>query len=128
MRPRILTVDDAKTVRTIAADILAPFDCEADGATNGYNALFSMERALPDLILLDVSMPIMGGLELLEMLKSKPALRAIPVIMLPSPADHAVLTKLTALGVAGMVMKPFDAATLLQAIRTVVELKPAKAT
>ena len=63
MRPRILTVDDAKTVRTIAADILAPFDCEADGATNGYNALFSMERALPDLILLDVSMPIMGGLE-----------------------------------------------------------------
>ncbi len=47
MRPRILTVDDAKTVRTIAADILAPFDCEADGATNGYNALFSMERALP---------------------------------------------------------------------------------
>ncbi len=127
MRPKILTVDDAKLVRTIAEKILRPFDCDTDGSTNGYNALFAMERGLPSLILLDVSMPIMGGLELLEMVRSKPELRAIPVIILASPADHPVLPRLNALGVSGIVMKPFTEAALLDKIRSVIDLKPLNA-
>lgn len=124
MRPKILTVDDAKLVRTIADKILRPFDCETDGSTNGYNALFAMERGLPSLILLDVSMPIMGGLELLEMVRSKPELRAIPVIILASPADHPVLPRLNTLGVSAILMKPFTEAALLAAILAVLPLKP----
>ena len=123
-RRHILAVDDSKTVRLLAQKALEAFDCEVSEAANGFNALFAMERALPDLILLDVSMPIMDGLEMLEMLKSKPALRAIPVIMLTSPADHAVAGRLAALGVAGTVMKPFTAATLIEKIRGVLDLKP----
>lgn len=61
-RPLFLAVDDAKAVRTIVETVLAPFDCNVEGAANGYNALFKMETALPDLIILDVNMPIMGGL------------------------------------------------------------------
>ncbi len=123
-RPQILAVDDAKAVRTVAASVLAPFDCDVEGASNGYNALFKMEGALPDLILLDVNMPIMGGLEMLEMLKSKPELRAIPVIILASPADHPVLPKLHALGLAGLLMKPFKPEVLLEKVRSCLDLKP----
>ena len=123
MRPKILTVDDARTVRQIAQRVLGAFDCETHEATNGYNALFAMERALPDLILLDVSMPVMGGLEMLTLMKSNPALRAIPVIMLTSPADHAVVPQLAALGVRGLVMKPFTEAALLKEIRGVLDLQ-----
>lgn len=65
MRPIILTVDDAKAVRLLAEKALRPFACHTAEATNGYNALFAMEKALPDLILLDVSMPVMNRLELL---------------------------------------------------------------
>ncbi len=125
MRPTILTVDDAKAVRLLAAKVLRPFACHAAEATNGYNALFAMEKALPDLILLDVSMPIMNGLEMLEMLKSKPELAVIPVIMLTSPADHTVADRIAELGVAGTLVKPFSEAQLLAAVQAVLPLKPA---
>ena len=123
MRPTILAVDDAKAVRLIAQKALSAFDCDVSEATNGYNALFTMERALPDLILLDISMPIMNGLEMLTLLKSKPALMAIPVIMLTSPADHAVIPKIKTLGVSSILMKPFNETALLEKIRSVLTLK-----
>jgi len=123
MRPKILAVDDAKAVRLLAHKALSAFDCDVSEASNGYNALFTMEEALPNLILLDVNMPVMGGVEMLVLLKSKPALKAIPVIMLTSPADHAVIPKITALGVTGILMKPFNEASLLEKIRGVITLK-----
>jgi CheY-like chemotaxis protein len=125
VRPTILTVDDAKAVRLLAEKALRPFACQTAEASNGYNALFAMEKALPDLILLDVSMPIMNGLEMLEMLKSKPELAAIPVIMLTSPADHTVAGRIAELGVAGTLLKPFSEARLLEAVQAVLPLKPA---
>jgi len=127
LRPTILTVDDAKAVRLLTQRALAAFDCDLSEAPNGYNALFAMERALPDLILLDVKMPTMGGVEMLTMLRSNPTLAAIPVIMLTSPADHGVMAQLTALGTNGHLMKPFTAAALIEKIRAVINLAPAPA-
>jgi CheY-like chemotaxis protein len=123
LHPKILTVDDAKTVRRLAESALRDFDCEVSEAANGFNALFAMERTLPDLILLDVNMPTMGGLEMLAMLRSKPELKAIPVIMLTSPSDHAVSGQIAALGVSSILMKPFTAAELIEKIRRVLDLK-----
>ena len=126
MRPTILTVDDAKTVRNLAQNALGAFDCDATDATNGYNAFFAIERARPDLILLDVSMPIMDGVETLTRLKAAPELSAIPVIMLTSRADHAVVPRLTDLGAIGSLLKPFTEAALLEKIRSVLKLKAVK--
>lgn len=109
-------------MRLLAENALRPFACHTAEASNGYNALFAMEKALPDLILLDVSMPITNGL---EMLKSKPELAAIPVIMLTSPADHTVAGRIAELGVAGTLLKPFSEAKLLVAVQAVLPLKPA---
>jgi CheY-like chemotaxis protein len=117
-------VDDAKAVRLLAQKALSAFNCDVTEATNGFNALFAMERSLPDLVLLDVNMPIMGGLQMLTLLKSKPQLQAIPVIMFASPADHPVSGQLAALGIAGTVMKPFTADTLVAAVRRVLDLQP----
>jgi two-component system, chemotaxis family, chemotaxis protein CheY len=124
LRPKILTVDDSKTVRLLAQSVLHDFDCDVSEADNGFKALFAMERTLPDLILLDVNMPTMGGVEMLTLLASKPQLKAIPVIMLTSPADHAISAQLAALGVSGTLMKPFTPAELLAKIRGVLDLKP----
>jgi CheY-like chemotaxis protein len=126
-RTRILTVDDAKAVRLLAQRALAPLGCELGEATNGYNALFAMERALPDLILLDVSMPTMGGLQLLTMMRSNPTLQAIPVVMLTSPADHGVMAQLHQLGIQGHLMKPISEAVLAEKVRAVLGLAPAPA-
>ena len=105
-RPTILTIDDAKAVRLLAERALSAFDCEATEAANGFNGLFAIERARPDLILLDISMPVMDGLEMLRRLKITPEIADIPVIMLASRADHAVIPELAARGACGTLMKP----------------------
>jgi CheY-like chemotaxis protein len=124
MRPKILAVDDSKTVRLLAARALAGFACDVSESTNGYNALFAMEKALPDLLLLDVSMPVMDGVELLDMMRSNDTLKAVPVLMLTSPADHAKLPHLNELGVSGLLQKPFDEAALVAKVRGIVKLQP----
>ena len=126
-RPIILTVDDSKTVRRLAEHALRDFDCDVSEAANGFNALFAMEQTLPDLILLVVNMPTMDGVEMLTLLRSKPELKAIPVIMLTSPADHAVSAQIAALGVSGTLMKPFTPADLIAKICHVLELKRLRA-
>jgi len=126
MRPNILTVDDSKALRLFVQQALGAFDCEVSETSNGYNAFFAIERLRPDLILLDVAMPVMDGMETLTRLKAAPELAPIPVLMLVSPADHAVLPRLTALGAAGILQKPFNGPALIEKIRSVLELKPAK--
>ena len=127
MRPKILTVDDARTVRQLAEQVLSAFECDVSEATNGFNALFAMEKSLPDLILLDTNMPVMGGLDLLRMMKANPTLKALPIIMLTSRTDHDIMPEITTHGVAGILLKPFNEAALLEKVRGVLALKPSKA-
>lgn len=123
MRPHILVIDDSKAVRIIAAKVLSNFDCSLDEAANGFNGLFAMERNLPGLLLLDVSMPIMDGLEMLTLLKSHPQLRLVPVILLTAATDHKVLPQIVALGVNAQLKKPFTDDALVDTIRSVITLK-----
>lgn len=127
MPSHILVIDDSKAVRLIIKKVLTPFACVVSEATNGFTGLFAMERALPDLLLIDVSMPTMDGVEMLAMLKSNPQLSQIPVVMLTASTDHKVLPKITALGVNSMLKKPFTEAAALETIRSVIKLKPVKA-
>lgn len=126
MRPNILAVDDSKALRLLIAKAIGAFDCEVHEASNGYNEFFAIERARPDLILLDVSMPVMDGVETLARLKAAPELADIPVIMLTSPADHAVMPRLITLGARDTLMKPFNETALVEKVRGALKLKPAK--
>jgi CheY-like chemotaxis protein len=125
-RPTILTIDDAKAVRLLAERALSAFDCEPTEAANGFNGFYAIERARPDLILLDISMPVMDGLEMLGRLKATPEIADIPVIMLASRADHAVIPQLPGMGAIDTLMKPFNEAALLAKVRGVLKLKPAR--
>jgi CheY-like chemotaxis protein len=121
----ILTIDDAKAVRLLVEKALAPFDCETSEATNGFNGLFEMEKRRPDLILLDVNMPVMNGIDMLERLRSAPEVADIPVIMMASRSDHAHFADIAALR-ATTLMKPFTEAALLESIGTVLKLRARK--
>jgi len=124
MRPKVLTIDDSKAVRIIVEKALAPFACDVNESTNGFNGLFAMEKELPDLLLLDVSMPVMDGVEMLTLLKSHAVLKKIPVIMMTSPSDHRVIPQITALGVADRIMKPFTPEVLVAAVGRILALTP----
>jgi CheY-like chemotaxis protein len=125
VRPSVLIVDDSKALRIFVTKALGAFDCDVNEASNGFNAFFAIERARPDLILLDVLMPVMEGVETLRRLKGAPELADIPVIMLTSPADRPLLPELIAMGAVSTLMKPVDETSLLGAVRTVIKLKPA---
>ena len=126
MRPTLLTIDDSKGLRLMVAQAFSAYDCEVNEASNGFNGFFAIERARPDLILLDIAMPVMNGLEMLERLKATPELAGIPVLMLASSTDHAVMGDLVALGASGTLLKPFTATTLVEQVRRLVKLQPAK--
>ena len=69
MRYKILTVDDSKTVRIIVKKAFKPYDVEIIEAANGVEGLAVAAKESPDLILLDVTMPVMDGVEMLTKLK-----------------------------------------------------------
>ncbi len=124
MRLKILTVDDSKTIRMIVAKALKPFDCDVLEAANGVEGLAVAAREHPDLIVLDLTMPIMDGVEMLAKLKSNPELKAIPVIMLTAEAGRENVLKIAKMGVRDYQIKPFKEDLLVERASRVIDLKP----
>src|ERR1043165_8512603 len=107
MRYKVLTVDDSKTVRIIVKKAFKAFDAEIFEGANGVEGLAIAAKETPDLILLDVTMPVMDGVEMLTKLKSDPALKAIPVIMLTAEGGRDNVLKIAKIGVRDYMVKPF---------------------
>jgi len=80
MSKRILVVEDQPDSRQIIRDMLAPTDYELTEAENGEEALAAIARQRPDLILMDVQMPIMDGYTATRRIKADGSLRSIPII------------------------------------------------
>ena len=78
MPTKILTVDDSLTVRLVLAKAFATYDAELIEACNGEEGLAAARRDRPDLILLDLSMPIMDGIATLKALRADPHLKSTP--------------------------------------------------
>jgi CheY-like chemotaxis protein len=81
---RILVVDDDETVRDTMTSFLARPDFETVVATNGLEGIAKAQAGQPDLIFLDLMMPVMGGHEVLQQLKSDAATASIPVVVVTS--------------------------------------------
>jgi two-component system, cell cycle response regulator len=124
MRYKVLTVDDSKTVRIIVKKAFKPYDCEIFEAANGVEGLAVAAKENPDLILLDVTMPVMDGVEMLTKLKSDAALKGIPVIMLTAEGGRDNVLKIAKIGVRDYLVKPFKEEVLIEKASRVIDLKP----
>jgi two-component system cell cycle response regulator len=124
MRYKILTVDDSKTVRIIVRKAFKTFDCEILEAGNGVEGLALAAKENPDLILLDVTMPVMDGVEMLTKLKADPALKGIPVMMLTAEGGRDNVLKIAKIGVRDYLVKPFKEDVLIEKAGRVIDLKP----
>ncbi len=123
MSSKILTVDDSKTIRLIVARAFKPFDCTVLEADNGVVGLAVAGREKPDLVLLDYTMPVMDGFEVLARLRSDPDLKATPVIMLTAEAGRDTVVKIARLGVRDYIIKPFKEEQLIERAKKVLALK-----
>ena len=114
---RILVVDDQPDNRQIIRDMLAPTDYEITEAENGELALAAIAKQRPDLILMDIQLPIMDGYTATSRIKSDPKLRSIPIIAVTSYALSGEERKARAVGCDDCVPKPFSPRQLLPKIR-----------
>jgi two-component system OmpR family response regulator len=118
---KILIIDDDADIRLIARLSLS----RAGGmmvieATSGVEGVRKAQGERPDVILLDMMMPAMDGLETLSALRSQPATAMTPVIFLTAKAVGDEVERMRSLGAAGVLIKPFDPRTLSQDVRALV--------
>ena len=117
MSKRILVVEDQPDNRQIIRDMLTPTDYEIAEAENGEQALAAIAKQRPDLILMDIQLPIMDGYAAARRIKADPALRMIPIIAVTSYALNGEEKKARAAGCDDYVPKPFSPRQLLAKIR-----------
>jgi CheY-like chemotaxis protein len=111
---RVLVVDDEPEVRQILQEFLSDRGYEVTLAENGSTALAALDKDRPDLVLLDVAMPGMDGVEALRRIVALTP--PVSVIMVTANADIAVTSKLLAMGAVDYIPKPFDLDYLDQAV------------
>ena len=122
--PKILSIDDSRMIHTLIGKGFSSYQVQLSFASNGVEGLAAAAREMPDLIILDVTMPVMDGIECLMKLKGDPALRDIPVIMLTAEAGKENVLKIAKMGVRDYMVKPFTEQALIDRCGRVVDLKP----
>ncbi len=113
---RILMVEDTEDNRQIVRDLVATTDYELIEAADGAAGVVAAGAHRPDLILMDIQLPLVDGYEATRRIKADPALRHIPIIAVTSYALSGDEAKALAAGCDGYVAKPFSPRQLLAMI------------
>ena len=117
MTQRILVIEDQEDNRIILRDLLTSADFEVIEALNGQEGVDMAEAEKPDLILMDIQLPVLDGYEATRQIKANPSLSQIPIIAVTSYALSGDEAKAMAAGCDGYVTKPFSPRLLLEKVR-----------
>jgi len=115
---RILVVDDSPTVRKLISGKLEKSGHVVVCASDGVEALEQLENGLPDLVLLDITMPRMDGYEVCKQIRSNPEAKDLPVVMISGKDGFFDKVRGRMAGSTGYVTKPFGPETLMKALET----------
>jgi signal transduction histidine kinase/CheY-like chemotaxis protein len=121
-RKRLLVVDDIEANRSMMSEILMALGFEVTQANNGLEALAKAQSMAPDLILTDVRMPVMGGVELMLRLQELPELCQVPAIAISAGVTNEQQRECMAAGAKAFLPKPIDFSTLVEAISRLLHL------
>lgn len=117
----VLCVDDSTTVLLSLSAILTKAGYAAEKAISGDEALNKLKGGLkPDLILTDLNMPGMNGIEFIKQVRGLPALRFVPILFLTTESQQSKRAEAKAAGASGWLVKPVNGEELLSTIKLVV--------
>lgn len=114
-----LVVDDSKVIRKVARHILETLNFSVDEAEDGREALTRCDASMPDVILLDWNMPVMGGMEFLRALRQSERASQPKVVFCTTENDLSHIRAAIEAGADEYVMKPFDRETLQSKLQIV---------
>ena len=117
---KLLTIDDSKTIRLILARAFKEYDCALIEAANGNEGLKAAAEHKPDIIILDITMPHMDGIEMLKRLRDTGD--KTPVIMLTAEGGASSVEKAQHLGISDYIAKPFQNEALVEKVQKVIPL------
>jgi CheY-like chemotaxis protein len=116
IRPMVLVVDDDEFQHALLKRLLAAANVDLIFASSGGEALATLRRHRPDLILMDVDLPGMDGVEATRRVNAVKHLSAIPIIMITGHSEKAIVVESLKAGASDFIVKPFDRTALLAKI------------
>lgn len=120
MSKTILIVDDAMTIRNLAKLALGKSGYTIVEAEDGVQGLAKAKQEKVDLIISDLNMPNMNGLEMAQAIKAETSLKDIPIFMLTTEASQDIAIKGKEIGIMAWIVKPFVPEKLLAAVKKVI--------
>ena len=120
---KIITIDDDPVVRTLIKKTFSSLGFEVITAADGIEGLRAIENHQPDIIILDVMMPIIDGLEVLKRIKATPKIAKIPVIMFTAISDGHMVVETSKFGADDYIIKPFQSSVLIQKVKELLKNK-----
>ena len=117
---RVLVVDDHLATVELTSFVLVAAGFVVESTTDATNALFLISNFDPDLILMDIQMPEIDGLELTRQLKAEPSMRHIVVVAFTAFAMKGDEARMRAAGCDGYIAKPFDVTSFAATVRSYI--------
>ncbi|NIT14641.1 MAG: response regulator [Candidatus Dadabacteria bacterium] len=120
---KILLVDDDELVRTMYSEVLQKIDdFVVDTAADGNQALVKIAQSTPDIVILDIAMPELSGIKVLEIVKSDPKFEKIPIVMLTASSDYKEINGCLTMGASGYITKGERHNEVIDKIKMLVKL------
>ncbi|MGY6634403.1 MAG: response regulator [Alkalilacustris sp.] len=113
MTKTVLTVDDSKAIRDMVAFTLQPLGYRVIGAADGAEGLSKFRSEAVNLVITDLNMPVMNGIDMIRKLRAEPRGAGVPIVMLTTETKPEMKAQGKAAGATGWINKPFDADMLL---------------
>ncbi|MFL5344267.1 MAG: response regulator [Hyalangium sp.] len=120
--PEVLVVDDSKVMRDMVVACLRPYpDLTFTHASSGLEAIERLSLKPYDLIVLDLNMPDIGGIEVVEFVRGQDTLRHLPIVIVTTRGDEASRTRALSAGADRFMTKPFTPDSILSEVKGLLE-------
>ncbi|WP_394154903.1 response regulator [Loktanella salsilacus] len=119
MSRKILAIDDSRTIREMLRFVLQAAGFDVRLASDGREGVNILEHVLPNVVITDINMPVMGGFEVIEHIRSSNKFRALPILVLTTESAQDLKDRAKRAGATGWIVKPFDDVKLVNAIRRI---------
>lgn len=118
---KLLAIDDDPIIRTLIKKTFSNLGFEVLTASDGFEGIHATMTQKPALILLDIMMPIVDGLEVLKRIKEVPEVSKIPIIMFTAVAESKMIVESSKLGADDYIIKPFQSSVLITKVRDLLQ-------